>query len=128
MPAAHLGPVGAQLNGAAGISQGAAVVALLGVGSRAVAVQDVVVGVEGDGRRVVPHRCADVPRCQSLIAPLLQSLRLGGGKGEGEGRKGWGEVERGEEEKGEGRGKNGWGEGEWDEKKKREGGRTKEAV
>lgn len=80
-PRPHLGPVRAQLKGAAGVSQGAGVVAQAGVGGRAVAEEDVVVPIQRDGGRIVGHRPPQVPLRQSPVPPLLQRLCLWGEEG-----------------------------------------------
>lgn len=74
-------PVGLDLNGLAGILQGTLVVALLGVSGGAVAVEDVVGGVKGNGLGVTAHGLLDLPSTQCLVALVFQLCYLGrGGK------------------------------------------------
>ena len=67
---AHLAPVRLDGDGLAGVLERTLIVALLGVGSRAVAEQDMVGGVEGHGLRVAAHRFIHLPRAQRLV-PLV---------------------------------------------------------
>lgn len=74
----YLGPFGVELSSFGGILEGVSELGELDVGGGAVGVENVVVGVEGDGLRVEGHRCLEVPGLAGgvTLPHLLQEERL----------------------------------------------------